>query len=225
MPDNTDENNDDSQNSGNSNEGFDLEKLDADTKKAVQALAEKMAEEKLKPIKQKLDEAYGKRDEVLKRNKELEELKKAEELRRLEEQGKKEEALALRLKQAEEEKDILKKQNLELSRDMSLRNALNTHEFRNDNAREMAFRELVSNLVRNEQDVWVAKDGRPIADLVQAFVSNEDNAFLLKQKISSGSGTNTGGKSADDGGKKGSLFTMKQEDVLKLAAEGKLNKR
>jgi hypothetical protein len=113
------------------------------------------------------------------------------------------------------------KRNVELTRDIDVRNALASHPFRNENAVEMAYREIVGQLVQNDQGVWVHKTGISIRDFVKGFADSDDNSFLFKAKASSGSGSN-GGKPSDTSGGKKSLFQLSQDEVLKLAKEGKL---
>jgi hypothetical protein len=198
--------------------------LDAETLKKLEALADAKAEEKLAAIKKKLDDAYARRDEALARTKELEDLEKAKKLKELQEQGKLQEALELQLKEAKDRADKLTQENLNLTRDIQLRNALAGHDFRNESAREMAFRELVGTIVRDSAGNWVSKDGSSISEIVNAFVTSDEHSFLIKQKVSSGSGTGSSGQGGEGAAKPKSLFGMKQADVLKLAAEGKLSR-
>lgn len=194
---------------------------DNDAEKLVQA----KLDEALKDIKSKLDKAYGARDEALKKVAEFEAQKKAEELKRLQEEGKHKEAYEMQLAEEKSKREAAEKRNVELTRDIEVRNALGSQPFRNDNASEMAYREIVGQLVQNEQGAWVHRSGVSIKDFVKSFAENDDNAFLFKPKVSSGSGSQGAKPTNTSGGEKKSLFSMSQEEVLKLAREGKLQGR
>lgn len=179
----------------------------------------------LKDIKTKLDKSYEARDAALAKIKEFEQKDREAELKRLQEEGKHKEAFDLQLAEERAKREALEKRNIELTRDIEVRNALASHPFRNDNASEMAYREIVGQLVQNEQGVWVHKSGVSVKDFVKTFAEHSDNEFLFKPKVNSGSGS--GGSKAGDNssGEKKSLFNMSQEEVLKMAREGKLPKR
>lgn len=198
-----------------------------DTNKESTVDVEKLVQEKLdaalKDIKGKLDKAYSVRDEALKKVAEFEQKEKEAELKRLQEEGKHKEAYELQLAEEKAKREALEKRNVELTRDIEIRNALSSQPFRNDNAAEMAYREIVGQLVQNENGVWIHKSGVGIKDYVKAFAENEDNSFLFKPKTSSGSGS-SGGKPGDTSSGKKSLFEMSQDEVLKMAREGKLRK-
>ena len=202
---------------------------DDDKKQADKDLVEKLVnerlEENLRPIKEKLDKAFEVRDKALEKVKEFEQKQRDEELKRLESEGKHQEAFEMRLAEERAEKEILKKKNVELTRDVNVRNVLATLDLRNDRAMEMAYQDIVGQLVQNEQGTWVHRSGISVKDFVKTFAEDESNSFLFKSKISSGSG-NVGpaGKPVITEGRK-SLFDMTQAEVLKLAGEGKLRQR
>lgn len=191
----------------------------------VEKLIQARLDEALKDIKAKLDKAYGARDEALKKVAEFEAQKKAEELKRLQEEGKHKEAYEMQLAEERAKREAAEKRNIELTRDIEVRNALSSQPFRNDNALEMAYREVVGQLVQNEQGAWVHRSGISIKDFVKSFAENDDNAFLFKPKVSSGSGSQGAKPTNTSGDGKRSLFSMSQEEVLKLAREGKLQGR
>lgn len=181
-------------------------------------------DEKLKPIKSKLDAAYAQRDEALKKLAEKEAKEREAELKRLEEEGKHKEAYEMRLAEEKAKREAAEEANVKLTRDLELKTALSSLPFRNDNASRMAYQELVGTLVRNEQGVWVTKSGQTIDAAVKAFQENENNAFLFKPKANTGGGTTTV-KTTEVDTKPKSLFELSQEEVMKLAAEGKLPPR
>lgn len=222
------------ENENNVNE--DVKQVDEDQKKAddelLERLATERAEERLKPIKEKLDKAFEQRDEALARLAEREKADREKELKRLEEEGKHREAYELRLaeeqsKTAEERarREAMERQNIELTRDIDVRNALSPYAFRNENASEMAFKEIVVQLVKNEAGKWVHRSGLSVKEFVKSFIDSPDNSFLLKPKLNSGSGSDNDTTSAPLTKEVKSIFDLSQAEVLKLAQEGKLPKR
>jgi len=194
-------------------------KLPVDVDKLVQ---EKVAAE-LKDIKTKLDKAYEARDAATKKAEEYEKAKKAEEIQRLKDAGKDKEAYEMQLAEERTKREALEKKNVELTRDIEIRNALATQPFRNDKAMDLAFKEIVGQLVQNEQGVWVHKSGASVKDFVKLYSEDSDHTFLFKAKQSSGGGSHNGKPSNGDGKPK-SLFDLSQDEVLKRAREGTLRK-
>ena len=190
----------------------------------VEKLVNERLEENLKPIKEKLDKAFEQRDKALEKVKEFEAQKREEELKQLEEQGKHKEAFELRLAEERAEKETLKKKNVELTRDVNVRNVLATLDLRNDRAMEMAYQDIVGQLIQNEQGTWVHRSGISVKDFIKTFAEEESNSFLFKPKVSSGAGGGPAGKPTITSGKK-SLFDMTQAEVMQLAGEGKLRQR
>ena len=193
-------------------------------KEVVEKYVEERVNESLKNIKSKLDTAFAARDEALRKIAEYEAKEREAEVKRLKDEGKEREAYELQLAAERTKREALEKQNTELTRDVEVRGLLNTLQFRNDKAVEMAYKEIVSQLVRDENNVWVHRSGIPVNEYVKLFSESDDNAFLFRTKASSGSG-NVGLSKTDTSSRgKKSLFEMPQEEVLKLAAEGKLRK-
>jgi hypothetical protein len=189
----------------------------------VQKLVEAKVAEALKDIKDKLNKAYEARDTAIKEKAELERREKEANLKRMEEEGKHKEVLELRLAESNAALEVANKRITELTRDVEVREALGGLPFRNEKAAKVAYKEVVDALVQDDKGVWRHKSGVSIKDYVEAFSKDEDQAFLFKTKTSSGAGTSTTTTTTET--KPGSLFAMKQEDVLKMAAEGKLPKR
>ena len=190
------------------------------TKEELQALIE----DNLKPIKSKLDDAYSKRDTALEELETLKKEKREAELAKLKEEGKHKEAYELQIEElkrvAQEEADNRKRieeTNDKLARDMEIRQTLTLQPFKNKKALELAYLEIVKQVVKNENNQWVAKDGSSIESLVESFVKDEDNAFLLKASNSSGSGS-TSITTQPTTTKPKSLFEMSQKEVLALVS-------
>jgi hypothetical protein len=186
----------------------------------VKKLVDERVSENLKPIKDKLDNAFAARDEALKRVAEYEQKEKEAELKRLQDEGKHKEAYEMQLAEEKAKREVLEKRNIELTRDIELRSILNGYSFRSNNASEMAYKEVVGQLVQGENGIWTHRSGISVSDFVKTFSENEDNSFLFKPKLSSGSGGSSVKGTTTD--RPSSLFNMSQEEVLKRAAEGKL---
>jgi ATPase subunit of ABC transporter with duplicated ATPase domains len=204
-----------------------VDELEKEQEEKIKALAEarakELADEQLKDIKSKLDSAYAQRDAAQK----LADKAKAEEAereaKRLEAEGKNKEAFELRLKEAQEAQERLLEQNTKLTRDVTLKDALRSLDFHSANASTLAFGVLSNQLVRNEKGDWVGPGGEDVNTLVKTFSENPDNEFLFKAKTSTGPGLPSNPGKPTTPVKK--LSELSQEEVLKLAAEGKLPSR
>jgi len=190
----------------------------------VEKLVKERLEENLKPIKEKLDGAFSQRDEALRKVAEYEKEKRDAEIARLKDEGKHKEAFERQLAEERAAREALEKENLNLTRNNEVRANLTNLDFRNEKAVEMAFQEIVGELVRNEQGTWVHRSGVSVRDFIKTFVEAEENNFLFKAKASSGSGGGSSKGGASNSGPK-SLFERPQSEVIKMAAEGKLPKR
>lgn len=222
--DDTNTNTDDTNAADTSSKQTDDANNSADPKKLAEDLARSMVDEQLKEIKAKLDNAFSSRDEALKKLAEREEADRQAELKRLQEEGKHKEAFEMQLAEERAKREALEKTNIELTRDLRLKDALKSLPFRNDSASEMAYREIVSQLVRNEQGDWVHRTGLSISEFVKGFSENDENSFLFKPVTSSGSGTSSAAGTPPTSSEKKSLFSMSTQEVLKLASEGKLKR-
>lgn len=177
----------------------------------------------LAEIKPKLDNAYQSRDEALKKLAEFEQKEKELQIKKLEEEGKLKEAYELKLAESNAKISALEKSNTELSRDTQVRSALSGLDWRNDVASEMAYREVVANLVRNDKGQWVHSSGVSIKDYIGQFAKDENWSFLFKPKSSSGAGTTQTNSGTSTTTKK-SVFEMSQAEVLAKAAKGEFGK-
>ena len=202
------------------NQNQDQNKKIDPTNPEIQAMIKSAVADAVKDVKAKLDAAYAKRDEALQKVSEFEQKERDLEIKRLQDAGKEREAFELQLAELKANQETLQKRNLELSRDVDARQALSAFAFRSEKAAKMAFDEVTSQLVQNEKGEWVHKSGVAIKDFVKTFAENEDNAFLFKQKQNSGNGSQNIPPSSNT--TKKSLFEMTQDEVLQMAAEGKL---
>jgi hypothetical protein len=188
----------------------------------LEELLSKKVQESLQPIKEKLDNAFKMRDEALAKVAEFEKKEREAEKARLKEAGKLTELFEMQLAEERAAREAAEKQNVQLTRDISVKSILATLDFRNEKSREMAYKEIVEQLVRNEQGEWVHRSGINVRDYVKAYAEQEDNSFLFRPKVSSGSGGSSPSTSSSTSSKQKSLFEMSQEEVLQLAMEGKL---
>jgi len=212
------------ENNGNQNQDDNKQTSTGNQNQDVAALVQAGIDEALKDIKTKLDKAYGARDEALAKVKTFEQKEREAELKRLQEEGKHKEAYEMQLAEERAAREALEKRNVELTRDLEVKNALAGYELRNDKAFEMAYREVTDQLVRNEQGVWVHKSGVSVKDFLKTFAENSDNSFLFKAKVSTGGGSSST-KTSSTSSKPKSLFEMSQAEVLQMAREGKLPSR
>lgn len=190
--------------------------------KRINDLVQKRVDESLKEIKGNLDKAYNQRDELQKKLAEKELAENEAKKKKLEEEGKHKELYELQLSEERAKREALEKRNTELSRDVELRQALSGKNFKNDRTTNIAFKEIVDELVKNNAGVWMHKSGLAISAYVDKFCSDEGNAFLFTVKANSGSGTSSSTGETNTNSKPKSLFAMSQAEVLKLAEEGKL---
>ena len=192
-----------------------------DDAKTEEERVEALVAARLKEIKSKLDGAYAERDAEKARADKLEKDRRDAEIKRLEEDGKHKEAAEARLADAEARLAAAERRNVELTRDLDLKDALKAFNFRNEKAADMAFQELVGTLVQDDKGIWQHKSGKTLREAAKAFAEDSANSFLFKAKASNGTGTDPKPPS-DVKSKPGSLFGLSQAEVLKLAAEGKL---
>jgi hypothetical protein len=182
---------------------------------------EAIVQERLAKMKANMDRMSKERDEALKLKAEMESKQKEEAIARMKEEGKIQEALELELAEAKAKLEVYAKETTQLKRDSVLNDALAGMDFRNDKSRDMARREIVEQLVQNEEGQWVHSTGSNIRDYVEAYAKSEDNSFLFRVKSNTGAGTGNpaGAPSTDVTKPIGELTT---QEILALAAKGKL---
>lgn len=204
---------------------------------AVEKAAKEATDKAVSEMKSKLDTAYEARDkakdELNASKKKLEE----EAHRKLEEEGKFKELMEAKLATAQKSIDELNGKLKEaegklsdsenrittLSRDDLVRRSLAGLEFRNEKAADLAFKEVIAELVKNDKGEWVHTSGKPVVDFVKEFSNDEDRAFLFKTKQNSGGGTPPAG--GGDPSKTKPLSQRSQAEVIKMAEEGTLPNR
>lgn len=182
---------------------------------------EQGVQERLAKMKSNMDRMARERDDALKKAAEIEQKQKQEQIKRLEEDGKLQEALEMKLAEAQAKLKVYEEENTKLARDNVVNSTLGSLEFRNERSREMAYRDIVEQLVQNENGLWVHKSGTSIQEFIESYSKNEDNSFLFRVKANSGAGT-AAPSGASQTNEKKSLSEMTQAEVLALAAKGKL---
>jgi len=148
-------------------------------------IAAKVAEE-LAGMKENMNKMSKQRDEAMKRAVSLEEEQKAAKIAQLEAEGKTNEATQLKLDEALTRLEEREKQLTGLTRDHNVDSILSGQDFRNSTAKDMAKQLIIGQLKQDSEGHWVHATGESISDFVQAFAKDEENAFLFKQKQSSG---------------------------------------
>jgi hypothetical protein len=212
---------DDDQNTGQSTSKLDLSDPE------LTALLEERIRQSLKPMKENMNSMAKQRDEALKKLAAIEAQQKEAEIASLKEQGKHEEAYQKQLIELQAKLEAAQEANTRLTRDQSLKDALTALEgkkFRNQRSFDLAFKEIVGQLVRDEDGNWKHRTGISIAEFVKTFANNEEYDFLFLPPENKGTGTSANsGVIRRDPNKK--LSQMDTNEVLRLAAEGKLGKR
>jgi hypothetical protein len=186
-----------------------------------QALLKQLVADELKQMKGNVDKAYKKAEELARENARLKAEAQDKQRKQLEDEGKHYEVAKLKLAELEEEKKILQDKLTSVTRDRELEKHLGSLEFRNDFARETAFKTILPELVQDEDGSWVHKSGASINDYLKAFSKDPNKDFLFKPKENSGAGSNSNKNSASMSRPK-SLSGMTTEELLALAESGKL---
>jgi len=178
----------------------------------------------LAPMKEKLNDAYAKRDAALAKAAEQEQAIKEAERARLRDQGLEAEALKSELDELKAKDSVKDKKIVELTRNMEVNSLLSGLEFRGEKSRKMAFEEIVGELVQDENGVWKHKTGAALTSFVTTFAQDDENSFLFKSKESSGAGTTTI-KPSSPSSKPESMFSLSQDEIIKRAQAGTLRKK
>lgn len=182
---------------------------------------ERLANEKLTKMKANMDKMAEKLAKIEKEKEDLAKAQKAEKMKRLEEEGKLQELAEMKVAEAEAKIKLLEEENVKLKRDQVVNEHLSALEFKNDRSREMARRDIVEQLVKDEDGNWTHSSGKTIASFVEEYSRDQDNEFLFRVKANTGNGTKTS-TGAPDTTQKKSLAEMSTQEVLALAAKGKL---
>ena len=180
-------------------------------------------DEKLKKMKANMDALDERLTTTAKERDEATAKVREAEIAALEAAGKMTEAAEAKLAQAKLEKEALVVQNLALTRNRDVHLALANITFRSGKAEQSATRDIVDSLVQDESGKWLSKTGQSLSDVVQAFVVDPENDYLMQPKVNSGGGQDPvvpDGLPPSD-----SIVGKSSTEVLDLAATGKLQRR
>lgn len=179
---------------------------------------EEVIKERLRPIKGKLDAVFTERDQLASKVREYEAKEREREVERLKKAGELEAAYELQLQELRSKNTQLEQQNTTMARDTVVQAQLNSLDFRNAKAREIALRDITANLVRTETG-WQSKDGKSIEEAAAAYFADPETGFLLKPKTNAGGGsTSANAPRAPVSGPK-SASQMSPDELIKAATE------
>lgn len=203
-----------------SNETNEQETVQEETSDSVDPIEQEVAN-RLAKMKSNVDRMAKERDEALKKAAEIEQQQKQETMKRLEEEGKLQELSEMKIADLEAKLKVYEEENTKLNRDSVVNSLLSSLDFRNDRSRQLAYRDIVEQLVQNENGSWVHKSGTTIQDFIASYSDNEDNSFLFRVKANSGAGTSAPAGVSNTNENK-PLSEMSTQEVLNLAAKGQL---
>jgi hypothetical protein len=186
----------------------------------IEKIVKARLDEQLSSIKEKLDNAYSQRDEAVAKAVAFEEERKKLAIQSLEEEGRHKEAADLKIAELTAQLDSKTQQVVTLTRDNAVRESLKGLDFKNDTAADFAYRDVVNQLVQDENGKWVHKTGSSIKDYVDSFRKDEDKEFLFKPKQSSGTGQPPSSTTNGNFDKTKSISEMTTEEIMQAAAAG-----
>jgi len=221
MADQNDDNVDDNLDDNNDQNTGDLSGKKASLAEEHKDLLKQMVADELKQMKANVDKAYKQLDSITRENTRLKSEAQDKQRKQLEDEGKHFEAAKLKNAELEETNKILQERLTSLTRDRELERHLGSLDFRNDYARETAFKNILPELVQDSDGSWVHKSGASINDYLKTFAKDPNKDFLFKPKDNSGAGS-TSAKNSAAANRPKSLKSLTTEELLGLADSGKL---
>jgi len=185
-------------------------------------IVEARVAEELKGIKAKLDSAYESRDEAIKKAVSFEEEKKQNEMKRLEDEGKHTEVAQMKIAELTAKLDEKESQITNLTRDNVVRDSLKGLDFKNDTAADFAYRDVVAQLIQDENGKWVHRTGASVKDFIESFRKDEDKEFLFKPKTSTGIGQDKVNNAGEFNTSK-PITEMSTDELMAAAAAGQFD--
>ena len=167
-----------------------------------------------------MNSAYSQRDEAVAKAVSFEEEKKALTISRLEEEGKHKEVADMKISEMTAKLEARDRQITELTRDSAVRDALKGLDFRNDTAADFAYRDVVDQLIQNENGQWVHRTGSSIKDFIDSFRKDDDKEFLFRPKQSSGTGQQAQSVATGGFDSSKSMADMTNDEIMAAAAAG-----
>jgi hypothetical protein len=191
------------------------------TQAEIDAQIAALVAEQIKEIKGKLDASFTARDEAVRKATQLEEAARKKELEDLTAAGKHAEVAQLKMTALEENLKIAQGKITSYERDSVVKDALRAVKFRNDRSAEMAYRDVVDQLVQNQEGQWVHKTGVSIKDYIGNYTKDEQNSFLFEPKVNSGGGSGPAAGTPKIGaGRK--ITDLNTQEILAAATAGEL---
>jgi len=191
---------------------------DTTAEPSIEELVAQQVAEELKGVKGNLDKAYSARDDALAKIAEFELEQTKAETARLKEEGNHQEAFELEISQERAKIAALTEDNVKLTRDIEVKSMLSSYDFKSDSASSMAYNSLINDLQKNDKGEWVNKAGKQLVDHVSEFMTTENNSFLLKPVVNTG----TGETHKQSNTQETSVFKMTQEEVLARVEKGEI---
>jgi hypothetical protein len=191
----------------------------------IAKLVEQRVAEQLQDIKSKLDSAYEIRDEAIKEAAKIKEEQKTVQISKLEEEGKHKEVYELKLADLEGKLEARNSQITELTRNQAVREAISGLEFRNESASKMAYTEILSDLIQDENGAWIHRSGISIKEFASLYRKDDEKSFLFKPKQSSGvnTGNPTSALQSDPSKLTKPLSEMSHEELMQSINAGAFN--
>jgi hypothetical protein len=175
-------------------------------------------------LKKSLNALDKKYKEALKEKKAAEKAAREVEIAALKKEGKELEALQKEMESTQAELELLREENVALKRDQVLDSVLNGREFKSERSRRLARKDIVDQLVKNEDGSWSSKDGKSIEDYASEYFEDEENRTLfLKAKVNTGASTGKEKGEMVSSDKVSSIFDIPQEQLIKQVKR-KLNR-
>lgn len=194
----------------------------ARSKEFEDAVTQRVQEE-LRQMKSNMDKAYAKITDLTKENTVLKDREKELSRKRLADEGKHLELKELELTELKEKLRLAEEKYVRTTRDSTLQSALSSLDFRNEFARNLAFKEIVGELEQEEDGTWIHQSGVPLQEYVRTFSKEPQREFLFKPRENQGSGTSkTENAGRNSKGRPKTLDGLSISEILQLAEEGRL---
>jgi len=150
---------------------------------------ERLAAERLKPMKKNMDQMAAKLKKAEAEAARLREQQEKAEEEDLKKRGKHTEVLQMKLEAEKEAKADLERQLDDLKRDQEVTRALSgIQNWRSERARELAEEDIRKQIVKDSEGQWVHESGLSLSNFMKDYVKDPDNELFFKPKTNSGAG-------------------------------------
>lgn len=202
----------------------------------IDAMIEAKVQERLAPIKGKLDNVYQERDSLQAEREEIkakldkiEEENRQIEIKKLEEEGKLKEAYEARLadertKREEAERNTVKleRERAIALRDKELTTALAGLEFKSAKAQTTALNELREEFSQGADGLWKHSSGKSLDQVIKDYRQDPDNDYLFKPKTSAGFSHGSSGENQESNQK---ATELPQDELLSKIRSGEVRRK